>query len=96
MPLKNQGGTQMELQPIIYEREGFKKPSQALQALIAEARQKLPKEDRYNTILICRELDNIAFKKYTGDNYINQLKRMGIETTYDYLAKIEWVLTHKN
>lgn len=86
----------MELHPVIYEREGFKKPSQALQTLIEEARQKLPKEDRYNTILICRELDDIAFKKYRGDNYINQLKRMGIESTYDYLAKIEWVLTHKS
>lgn len=85
----------MELREISYEREGFKKPSQALQTLIEEARQRLPKEDRYNTILICKQLDALAYEKYPGDNYFNQLKRMGVERTFDYLAKIEWYLTNK-
>lgn len=76
------------------EERQTRKPSVALNKLIKEAQDKveaagLDRKDRY---LIVRELDDIAFKKYVGDNYHNQLKRMGIHHTTDYLAYVEYVL----
>lgn len=70
------------------------KPSAALKKMIAEARDRLEEagENRNDPYLVVRELNEIAFKKYTGDNYFNQLKRMGIESTYDYLNYVEYVL----
>lgn len=49
----------------------------------------LPDNDPY---LIVRELNDIANKRYTGDNYFNQLKRVGITSTIDYLNYVEYVL----
>ena len=71
-----------------------RKPSATLSKLIKEAQDKLEaagldSKDRY---LIVRELDYIAFHKYVGDNYHNQLKRMGIQHATDYLAYVEYVL----
>ena len=71
-----------------------RKPSATLNKLIKEAQDKLEaagldSKDRY---LIVRELDDIAFHKYVGDNYHNQLKRMGIQHATDYLAYVEYVL----
>ena len=71
-----------------------RKPSATLNKLIKEAQEKveaagLDSKDRY---LIVRELDDIAFHKYVGDNYHNQLKRMGIQHATDYLAYVEYVL----
>lgn len=71
-----------------------RKPSATLSKLIKEAQERLEaagldSKDRY---LIVRELDDIAFHKYVGDNYHNQLKRMGIQHATDYLAYVEYVL----
>lgn len=76
------------------EERQTRKPSVALNKLIKEAQDKveaagLDRKDRY---LIVRELDDVAFKKYVGDNYHNHLKRMGIDRTTDYLAYVEYVL----
>lgn len=70
------------------------KPTLTLNKIIKECRDKLEAEglDRHNPYLIVREIEDIAFKKYRGDNYLNQLKRMGIESTHDYLAYVEYVL----
>lgn len=76
------------------EERQTRKPSITLNKLIKEAQDKveaagLDRKDRY---LIVKELDNMAFNKYVGDNYHNQLKRMGIHRTTDYLAYVEYVL----
>ncbi len=71
-----------------------RKPSVAFNKLIKDAQDRLEAAglDRKDRYLIVRELDDIAFKKYVGDNYHNQLKRMGIHHTTDYLAYVEYVL----
>ncbi len=81
--------------PKPYERDSYKEPSRALQALIIQARDMLPPEKRNNTIEICRQLDELAYNKYQGKNYTNQLSRMGIERSMDYIAKIQWFLIHE-
>ena len=70
------------------------KPTATLNKMIKECRDKLEAEgfDGSNPYLIVREIEGMAFKKYRGDNYLNQLKRMGIESTHDYLAYVEYVL----
>lgn len=70
------------------------KPTATLNKIIKECRDKLEAEgfDGSNPYLIVREIEGMAFKKYRGDNYLNQLKRMGIESTHDYLAYVEYVL----
>lgn len=71
-----------------------KKPSKALQDIIQQARENLEVEglDDEDCYLIVREVNKLAFKKYVGDNYFNQLKRMGITSTVDYLNYVAWVL----
>lgn len=70
------------------------KPTPTLRETIELAQKNLkeaglPDNDPY---LIVRELNDIANKRYTGDNYFNQLKRMGITSTVDYLNYVAWVL----
>lgn len=85
----------MDFYPKPYDRESYKEPSRALHALITQAREMLPKEKQNNIYEICRQLDELAYNKYQGKNYTNQLKRMGVLTTGDYLAKIQWYLVNE-
>lgn len=71
-----------------------KKPSVTLTKTIKEAQKRVEEAggdpgDRYE---IVRELEAIANTRYRGGNYFNQLKRMNITTTHDYLSYVEYFL----
>lgn len=75
------------------EREAIK-PTKGLKLLINEARVLLENEglDHYDIYAIAREVEKIAYNRYSGDNYANQLKRMGIASTLDLIVRIRYEL----